>query len=120
MGEKQKIYLTDIQMHTRGFRPTGSYEKASNSTRRIYSPVPKGYEKNIDREAGRFTFQIDLPPDLLAKLESGEAELVFPKGGIPIFAGKDMAELIQKHKRKEHRRELHRNPTRVWHADDNK
>ena len=120
MGEKQKIYLTDIQMHTRGFRPTGSYEKASNTTRRIYSPVPKGYEKNIDREAGRFTFRIDLPPDLLAKLESGEAELVFPEGGVPIFAGKDMAELIQKHKRKEHRRELHRNPTRVWHADDKK
>jgi len=119
MASKLGIFLTDLMLHTRGFRPTGSFSKAQEKGR-MYLPVSGVGIKplSIDKKNRRIKFEIKLPPDLQAKVESGEAVFILPKGGVPMFGGKDMAETIKKDKGKERRQFLHKNPTRVWRSND--
>lgn len=110
---KKVIQLTDIQFHTREYRPTGSFAKAEKKGR-FYSSLPKGYEKDIDTTKRTMKFSIPLPPDLATEFERGEVAFMMPNG-VPLYAGKDVIELDQKLNRKARRRAVHKNPTRTWH-----
>jgi len=104
---KKRIYLTDITFHTRGHRQTIRFAKVAEKGR-MYSPLPKGYEENVNSEKGTFGVSIELPQDLKDGMARGEIELMIPKGGLPVYAGKDVHDLIEKMRRDTHRADIHR------------
>ena len=56
MAEKEKIYLTDITLHTRDFRQTLNYSKAAQKGR-IYSPLPKD---SLPKENNNGAFKLSI------------------------------------------------------------
>ncbi len=120
MHTKEKIYLTDITLHTRNFRQTINFSKAQIKGR-MYSPLPKSYNLNTvsptDNTKGGFRISIKLPPDLQEKLDKGEAELMMPEGGLLIFAGKDLQDKIQQIQDKKRREVIHRSRDKFWRKE---
>lgn len=119
--EKERVYLTDITLHTREYRQTLNFSNVAQKGR-MYSPLPKDYVKNIKVEGdnngdGKFAFKIELPKDLMEKIEGGEAELMMPEGGLLIYAGRDVYDFIEANKEKERRELIHRNRGNTWHVD---
>ena len=120
MPEKRQIILTDLAFHTRTGQPTASFAKAeekavkASKPGRIYGHLPKPDPKDIDRKNHTIKFQINLPPDLMEQMKRGERELVMPKEGLPIYAGKDSEDFLKGMNRKERRRYIHKHPTRTW------
>lgn len=114
---KKLIYLTDITLHARGFRPTTNFSKVAEKGR-MYSPVPKDYTKDIDTENHIMKIRIDLPKDLQDQVDSGEVQLMMPKDGLLVYAGKDVHELIGKRSRAERTQLIHRNRNNTWCADE--
>lgn len=116
----EKIYLTDITLHTRDFRQTVNFSKASVKGR-MYSPLPKGYNFNTASSTNNknegFRISIKLPPDLQEKLDKGEAELMMPEGGLFIFAGKDLQDKIQQIQDKKRREIIHRSRDKFWRKE---
>lgn len=112
---KERIYLTDITLHMREYRQTCNFSKVAQKGR-MYSPLPEGYNKgkNIDKEKGIVRLGISLPPDLQERIDKGEVELMFPKGGLLIYAGKDVWEFIAKQNEQRRRQLIH--SSRVWHS----
>ncbi len=107
MAEKERIYLTDITLHVRGHRQTGSFAKVAEKSR-MYSPLPKDYAKKSPVGAnGTFRFSIDLPPDLKARLERGEVEIMIPDGGLPVYAARDVYEFAERMRLDKHRADVH-------------
>jgi hypothetical protein len=113
--DKETIYLTDITLHTREFRPTVNFAKVAQKGR-MYSPLPKDYTKEVDPAKHSFKFSFDLPQDLKDRLKRGEIDLMMPKDGLLVYAGKDVQELIAKMSKKERAQLIHR--SRSWHADE--
>lgn len=113
--KKECIYLTDITLHTRGFRPTVNFAKVAHKNR-MYSPMPKDYAKNVNTENHTVKMVFELPEDLTERWERGEVEIMIPKDGLLIYAGKDVWEFIAKEKEKERRSLIHHG--RTWHAKD--
>ena len=117
---KEKIYLTDITLHTKDFRQTMNFSRVAIKGR-MYSPLPKDYHlanqtnDKTSTKGNTFKLSITLPPDLQAKLDRGEVELMMPKDGLLIYAGKDFYEKIAQTKAKERRELIHRNRDNVWH-----
>lgn len=120
-NEKEKIYLTDITLHTKDCRQTLNFARAAVKGR-MYSPVPKGYNfvnssDKTDSPNGKFKISITLPPDLQEKLARGEAELMMPEGGLPTYAGKDVYEKLAQMKEQERIQIIHRNRDNVWRKE---
>ena len=103
---KQCIYLTDITLHARGFRPTLKFSNVAEKGR-MYSSLPRGYEKNVDTRKGTLGISIDLPQDLKDKMDRGEVELMIPKDGLSVYAGRDVYEFIKKMDHAKHRQLNH-------------
>lgn len=120
MAQKRQVLLTDLALHTRASQPTTSFAKAEGKAvntgklGRFFNHMPKPDPKDIDHKEHTIRFQIDLPPDLMEQVKRGEVELVMPKDGLPIYAGKDTEDFIKSMNRKERRRYLHKHPTRTW------
>lgn len=112
---KERIYLTDITLHSRGHKQTASFSKVAKKGR-MYSPLPKDYaQQSPVTNDGTFRIAIELPPDLQERINHGEAELMMPEGGLPVYVGRDVNELIEKMNRAKRRQLIHRG--RTWHAD---
>jgi hypothetical protein len=59
---------------------------------------------------------IELPADLKARLDKGEVELMMPKDGLNIYAGKDVYALMDKMRRDGNRAEVHKKwGAKQWH-----
>lgn len=114
--EKQKIYLTDITLHTKEMRQTINFSKASIKGR-VYSPLPKNHAADTPSKGNSFKISINLPPDLKAKLDRGEAELMIPEGGLFVYAGKDIQEKLDHIKNKERTQTIHRSRGQVWRSE---
>ena len=121
MPKKRIVMLTDLDFHTREGEPTASFERAKekaiaeNKLGRVYSKLPKPKPEDIDEKNYRIKVPITLPPDLMAQVERGEVELVFPEGGLPIYPGKDTQEYMQSMNRKERRRQqFKKHGTKTW------
>ncbi len=56
-----------------------------------------------------------LPPDLVKKLDSGEAVLMLPEGGLDVYAGKDVYEYIEAQERKKKNKKRYVRGSRTWH-----
>ena len=121
MPKKRVVMLTDLTLHTRSGQPTASFaraeEKAISESKpgRVYGKLPKPKPEDIDSKKYTVKIPITLPPDLMAQVERGEVELAFPKGGLPIYAGKDTQEYMQNMNRKERRRQqFKKHGTKTW------
>lgn len=106
----KKIFLTDTTLHTSEHRPTASLEKAVKNSKeapRLYSPklTPNDISINPD---GTFRFNISLPQDVLDGVAKGEIEIVMPKAGYPIYAGKDTIEKVRQMEKQETNEIIHR------------
>jgi hypothetical protein len=114
--KKELIFLTNIMLHVREQRPTYSYSKVAEKGR-MYFPI-----ENTKTESGTqikdgadFSLTIPLPQDLMDRVNKGEAILMMPKGGIPVFAGQDTREFVERMNRKERRELIHRSrPNPRW------
>ena len=112
---KERLYLTDITLHTRDFRPTAKYSKVAEKGRMYFPMNPKGPQKaekqntikNINDADRTFTLVIKWPPDLQARIDSGDVELMMPADGLKIYAGKDAIELAKAMEKKERREGVH-------------
>lgn len=113
---KEKIYLTDITLHTKEMRQTVNFSKASVKGR-VYSPLPKDHSLDAQTEDNGFCISINLPPDLKAKLDSGEAELMMPEGGLFVYAGKDVSEKLDQIEGKKRTEIIHRSRGQVWRSE---
>jgi hypothetical protein len=113
MAEKEKIYLTDIALHTRDFRQTTNFSNAAVKGR-MYSPLPK--ESAPRTNSDKSSISIQLPPDLIEKIKSGEIKLVIPKDGLSIYAGKDVYDKLNQLKNKTRNQLIHNNRDNIWHA----
>lgn len=111
---KQRIYITDITLHTRGFRPTFKFSNVAEKGR-MYSSLPKGYEKSIDVQKGTHDISIELPQDLNNGMDCDEVELMIPRDGLSIYAGRDVYDLIEKMRLDKHRADVHSKwGAKVW------
>lgn len=114
--KKEFIFLTNIMLHVREQRQTYSYSRVAEKGR-MYFPI-----ENTKTESGTqikdgtdFSLAIPLPQDLMDRVNKGEAILMMPKGGIPIFAGQDTREFVGRMNRKERRELIHRSrPNPRW------
>lgn len=82
----------------------------------MYSPVPKDYTKDIDTENHTMKIRIDLPKDLQDQVDRGEVQLMMPKDGLMVYAGRDLIELLDKRKRNERTQIIHRNRKNTWRS----
>lgn len=112
---QERIYLTDITLHVRDFRQTINFSRVAERGR-MYSPLPKDYAKEFESGSSDFSMDIKLPKDLMDRVNAGEVELMMPKGGLLIYAGRDVYEKIEKREQDERRQLIHR--SRTWHADE--
>ncbi len=112
---KEVLYLTDITLHTRDFRPTGKYSKIAQKGR-MYMPFKpqkpsdgeqKSVITDIDDKNHTFKLLIQFPKDLQERIDRGEVEIMIPKDGLLIFAGQDAIETATAMAKKEHREDVH-------------
>lgn len=95
MKKKITLYLTDIALHHRNFREAKTLDKTvkrdANGLERGRIYTNDALTKTPD---GQFQYAIRLPEELQRQIDAGEIEVEFmrPKGGIPIFLGKDGVE----------------------------
>jgi hypothetical protein len=75
---KERIYLTDITLHVRGFRQTGNFSKVAQKGR-MYSPVPEDYVKNVNTQEKTMRFSFNFPSDLQERISKGEVEVMMWK-----------------------------------------
>ncbi len=113
---KKLIYLTDITLHTREFRQTVNFSKAAEKGR-IYTPVSKDHFKSTDSKTGNFEVTIALPDDLQKQVDNNEVELMMPKDGLLIYAGRDMAEKVEQAKEQERIQLIHRNRKNIFRSE---
>ncbi len=93
---KERIYITDITLHTRMFQQTVNFSKVAHKGR-MYSPLPNNIPHNAEKseEKGSFKIAITLPKDLQERISRGEVEVMIPEGGIDVRAGFDIADFLQ-------------------------
>lgn len=111
---KERIYLTDITLHAREGRQTANFAKAAEKGR-IYVPLPHDPKKPATtRETGTSEVALSFPPDLQARIDRGEVEIMIPKDGLPIIAGADAREKAKKMAAQERRELIHRSLGKSW------
>lgn len=110
---KERIYLTDITLHVRGYRPTSNFYKVAQKGR-VYSPINQDYVKSVNTETKTAKFIISFPPDLQERIDKGEVELMMPKDGLLVYAGRDVWEFIAKQDEQKRRQLIHN--SRTWHS----
>lgn len=103
---KERIYITHIGLHVRDYRQTLLFSKVAEKGR-IYAPISKGLKNTETTGSDSFHESIELPKDLMERIRRDEVELMMPKGGIPILAGKDVEEYLNAQERKLTRRRIH-------------
>jgi len=109
---KECIYLTDITLHVSIKRQTTNFSKVAEKGR-FFNPLPpKAFEG--DGETKRITFE--LPKDLKDRVQRGEVEIMIPKDGLPMFAGKDVVEKVAKMQKAERRLLIHHGRNKTWRA----
>ncbi|MBP6948721.1 MAG: hypothetical protein KBB50_01440 [Candidatus Pacebacteria bacterium] len=96
--KKIKLYITDLQLHARTFRPAEKFIKTIKSDQNG-NPFGRIYGNNEKPEVGDngvFRFSIPLPDDLQEQISKGlvEVEIVTPSGGVPIHLSQDTVEKI--------------------------
>lgn len=105
MKKRIVLQLTDFAVHARDFRPAKTLEAATKENAADGSPRGRLYMNQSLKvnDDGTFRIELQLPEELQRQVDAGEVELVIamPKGGVPIFAGKDAEEKIAKHREKE-------------------
>jgi hypothetical protein len=111
--EKERIYITHIGLHVRDHRQTLLFSKVAEKGR-IYTPISKGLKNNESTGPGSFNESIELPKDLMERINRDEVELMMPEGGVPILAGKDVEEYLKSEDRKLNNRRIHLS-ARTWH-----
>jgi len=120
-GVKYKvIHLTDIKLHTAPKRPTPSLGKKvresflHNSPGRIYNHLPNPL---IQQSDDSFVFSVlQYDPDFVRMVQEEEAKgykvlISIPKGGLPVFLGKDTSEFLDSKNGKRFLRGLDKNKT---------
>ena len=105
----------------RNSRQTLNFSRVAQKGR-MYSSLSKNEVKNISMskkefDENSFSMSIDLPKDLVEKIERGEAELMMPKDGLFIYAGRDVYDFIEANEEKDRRELIHRNRKNTWHVD---
>jgi hypothetical protein len=116
---KQRIYLTDITLHTREFRQTTNYSTAAERGR-MYSPLPKDYQTNSGPSAsgsGTFTLTFEFPQELQERINRGEVEVMVPKDGLLVYPGRDLVEQYKKDQAAARRQLIHANRGRTWRKE---
>ena len=114
--EKEFIYLTDITLHTRDFRPTTQYSKVAEKGRMYFPMKSKTPQKPDDQSAIRdidevnhtLRLRITFPPDLQERIDRGEVEVMIPEDGLNVFAGKDTIETAKAMAKKGRRVDIHK------------
>jgi len=110
--EKERVYLTDITLHVRGYRQTANFSKVAQKGR-MYSPLPVDYaQKDPDTDSATARFSFELPQDLKERVARGEIELMIPEGGLPVYAGRDVYEKIKQMSQSMRRQLIHK--SRSW------
>jgi len=110
---KERIYLTDITLHTRNLRDTKSFEKVATKGR-MYKA---GTDALVtDPKAFGISLIDLLPPDLQERYKKGEIELMMPEGGLPIKFADDLKEKMTQLKSKARNELIHRSRGKTWHA----
>ncbi|MFA6416434.1 MAG: hypothetical protein WCW56_03020 [Candidatus Paceibacterota bacterium] len=111
---KERLYITDFTLHVRGFRQTAHFSKVEEKGR-MYSPLPKDYAKSVSGENHSCKIAFDLPPDLQESIHRGEVEIMVPKVGIPVYAGRDVWEFVEKRLNQQRLQLIHN--VRVWRSE---
>ncbi|MDE1924980.1 MAG: hypothetical protein KGH79_02265 [Patescibacteria group bacterium] len=114
MSEKERVYLTDITLHTRNFRDTSSFEKVAQKGRMFKA----GNDALVTDPALGVSLIDLLPPDLQKRYKKGEIELMMPKDGLPIKFADDLKEKVTQLKAKARRELIHRSSGKTWHAKE--
>jgi hypothetical protein len=129
--KKKVLFLTDITLHIRGFKPTCNFRKAEEN-RRFYTDanftpvtsVPE--EKTIkelaidnvvdnNKEKETITLTQALPQEVVEGMRKGEIILMVPKDGLPLIAGDDLWEYMEKIEKSRLNQSKHRGG--VWRSD---
>ncbi|MEN9912926.1 MAG: hypothetical protein RLY66_334 [Candidatus Parcubacteria bacterium] len=119
---KKKLFLTDLTLHSKEHRATPNLEKAEQRKENGYSS-PRLYSPQLNKDDfkiypdGKFEIIIKLPPDIQKGLDSGEIEIVIPKDGLLVYAGKDMIEKAKQLEEKKRREIIHRGRRQVWRKE---
>jgi hypothetical protein len=106
MAEKERIYLTDITLHTREYHQTLNYAKAAKKGR-MYAPLPAGEAKSLTTGAKIGKIVIPFPPDLQERISRGEVEIMMPKEGLFVYVGKDVVEKVKGMNAQANRQDVH-------------
>jgi hypothetical protein len=109
--KKKVLFLTDITLHIRGFKPTCNFAKAEERGRFYtdanFTPVsklpdvevqPKHTDNNKENDPKKETITLSqsLPKEVVEGMKKGEIILMIPKDGLPLIAGKDLNEYMDK------------------------
>ena len=112
---KERIYLTDITLHMRGYRQTTNFAKVAQKGR-MYSPLPANTAKTADMEAKTARFSFQFPPDLQERINRGDVEVMVPKDGLMVYAGRDVIEGVQAMQKQARREDVHDKwGKKAWH-----
>jgi hypothetical protein len=104
--KKERIELTDITLHARSLKATGSFEKVARKGRTFSAITSETWvSKPTDPSSIGLALLPLLPPDLRERFVRGEVTLLVPKTGLPLKIGDDLKEkLIKAEKAERHRR----------------
>ncbi len=114
----EKLYITRITLHVKGFRPTTTFSKVKEKGI-LYSALSSdSFNKPITGNDNIRNLRIDLPEDLMEKVRAGTLEIMIPKEGLQIYAGRDTIEKAQHEMDKERNMLIHKSRGKTWRADD--
>lgn len=104
--DKERIYLTDITLHAQERRQTTNFAKVAQKGR-MYSPLPPETAKTVDPEAKTARISFQFPPDLQERINKDEVEIMVPKDGLMVYAGRDVINLAKSMQKQAHREDVH-------------
>ena len=120
MKTPEKLYIVMFGFHTAHKRPTIKFSNIAEKGI-IYTAIPKDTFKDTQNtkpeisSSNKRKLSIEFPPELIDKVLNGEVILMRPKGGIPIYAGKDVIEKIEQMDAKKRRQGKHAG--RTWRKE---
>lgn len=108
MATYHDIVLTDIQLHVATRRKPLSFIRSILKAIRSGKKQGRYYQNGIlpmGKEKGTADFTIPLPPEIqeewIAAEKAGEiVRIITPKGGFPVYFGKDTIEFIEARRRR--------------------
>jgi hypothetical protein len=92
---KERIYLTDITLHTLDHQQTVNFSKVAQKGR-IYFPISQESVKSTGSVGTESTVKLTFtfPKDLQERMDKGEVELMIPEGGLQVYVGKDVTNFL--------------------------